>query len=467
LKKFRIWFIIGFLLLIGVGIFTLKQNHDYEASAAEISSLLSEARTKGFPTSGEEFGRKIPDSENAWIEIGPILMKRKDGKADKYAYVNEYASNLLSNGKPSDQKLIQEALDLNRADRETILAVLKSKKSLVIPRNYNEGYTMLYPDLARLKTLTNDLCLDALSHAMTKDSRGTLECLEATYILGSELMSQKDELSRLIAQSIFSIISHADLRIIEVDPSLTGMITDQAKAWAPKFEKDPFDTFEWYFLEQMATCRNFDEPVMDRMYPGFPFDKILKAPDPEVVDKDARIQPGNSIPKSPAMRRYMLSLLHQWSPVIKEIKDPATKRNSKTADSIADRVDWATDCPRPLKDLLTELLEGSVSVSGQMKFKSKIDLLFEAFRQVEYKQSHGNYADHILGSIRIDDPTEKFTVTRRGNGIQVGSGYVSDDGLAETRICIPLSAGFMSKPKEPTTMTKLRNGTLKVSGAKN
>ena len=466
LKKLRFVLIVGVLIAAGVGFLKLKHSHDYEANAAEINLLLARARAKGFATAGEVFVKKLPDAENAWIDIAPILMKHKSGDQNRYFYANEYAGTLLASGLSSDKTIIQESLDLNRSNREAILSALKSKRGFQVPRNYNEGYAMLFPDRARLKTLTNDICLDALAHAMHRDSEGTLSRMDAAYLIGSELMSHKDELSRLVALSIFSIISRADLRIVEVDPTMLGPIKDQAKSWAPKFEQDPYDVFEWYFLEQMATCRNFDEPVMDGLYPGFPLDKLIKAPDPEKIDNDARIQPGDAIPKSPAMRRYMVTLLRQWTPVINQIKDPSTKHDVDTADAMADKIDRATDCPKPLKDLLTALLEGNVSVSALFSSRTKIDLLFEALRQVEYKQTHGKYADRVLGQIRLSDPTMKFKVTKRGNGIMVGSGSINDDGLAQTRICVPVSAGLSRKVKEPTTITQLRKGTLKVNGSK-
>ena len=135
---------------------------------------------------------------------------------------------------------------------------------------------MLYPDLAQLKILANELCLDALAHAMHRDSGGTLANLEGAYVLGSELMQQKDELSRLVALAIWSIISRATQRILEVDPTMLGPVTEQTTTWASKFDQDPYDTFEWYFIEQMATCRNFDEPIMDAVYPGFPLDIVIQ-----------------------------------------------------------------------------------------------------------------------------------------------------------------------------------------------
>lgn len=449
-----------------VGILSLKKSHDYQANATEINLLLAQARSKGFATAGEDFVKKLPDADNAWIEIAPILMKQENGKRGKYIYTNEYASSLIASGQLSDETIIQESLDLNRTDREMILKALKSKRGFQIPRNYNEGYAMLYPDLARLKVLANDLCLDALSHAMYRDSAGTLSRLDAAYLLGSELMLQKDDLSRLVGLSIFSIVSRLNLRIVEVDPSMIGLIKDRAKTWAPKFEQDPFETFEWYFLEQMAMCRNFDDPILDRPRLGFPLDKIFEPADTKAFDEASRIRPSNAIPKSPAMRRYMVSLLRQWLPAIVQIQNPATKHDASTADAIAAKVDWSVDCPWPLKDLLSSLLEGTVSVSGQYSVQTKIDLLFEAIRQVEYKQTHGKYSNHVLGLIRVSDPSTKFTVTKRGNGIQIGAGPLNDEGLAQTRICIPVSAGLSMKNTEPSNISRLRNGTLKVSGKK-
>ena len=58
-----------------MGALKLKQNHDYEANETEIKALLAQARSKGFEYAGENFVKKIPDSDNAWIEIGPKLME--------------------------------------------------------------------------------------------------------------------------------------------------------------------------------------------------------------------------------------------------------------------------------------------------------------------------------------------------------------------------------------------------------
>ena len=458
------------VVLVGVLLFgglKFKQHLDFQSTGVEIQQLLTQARAKGFATDGKSFVKKLPDDQNAWIEIGPILLKKKDAKSSRMVYSIEHTAELLSNSEATDLPLIESALDLNRIDRESIYAVLKRKGHLQVPHDYNEGPMLLFPEVSRYRVLVSDICLDAASHGLRKDRAGTLKSLDHAFLIGSEMMKNKDDWSRITANLILSIIVRTELRIIEVDPSMLGPIKQQFEGWAPKYDPDPFDGIEWEFLKSLSVCRNFDNPLMDRPNPGFPLDQIIRTPTAKDAQKVYVVAPGSNIPNSTAMRKYMATLLNQWMPAIERMKNPSTEHTYQSEVSILEMVHLEQNCPGPLKDILATIDIGSAAVAEQFIVKTRIDLMKEMLRQLEFKQAHGKFSNHLLGPIRVQNATDIFSVNNRKTGIQIGGGDILEDGLHKYHLCYPLSVEFTSQATVNRIMKDLRNGTIGADGVKN
>lgn len=69
----------GIAIIIG-GAFALKGKLNYDRDGREINRLIGEYKAMGVPTNGTEYFHKIPDSENAWIELVRVFFR--DGKMD-------------------------------------------------------------------------------------------------------------------------------------------------------------------------------------------------------------------------------------------------------------------------------------------------------------------------------------------------------------------------------------------------
>ncbi len=457
-------FVAGGAILFG-GL-KFKQHLDFNANETEIRRLLTHAESRGFITNGDKFVVKRPDEQNAWIEIGQILQKRDPSKKNQPAFDNQYAGTLLNRAEISDIGLIDSAVALNKTDRERIIEVLNKKGHLQIPFNFNQGYLMLYDQMMPLRMLVNDICLMALSHGYKRDSAAAIANLEAAYLIGSELMAQRDTIPRLAGTVIYQTISKTALRIIEFDPSMIHPLKQLNEKWSPLFDEDPFDDYKWIFLEHLAACRNFDSPEMDRPVPFFPLDKFVKRPNIEDGEKANEIRPGDYLPNSYNMRKYMLTTLQQWMPIFDIVSDPKSKRDSTTNKSILDQINWETDCPPPLKTIFASLLTEK-DKDVEMPFAaSYLDLNREMFRQLEYKQAYGTFAPKLFTTIRSFHQTDKFSISPRGKGIQIGAGVLDSDGLHKVRVCFPYSGGLTAATYSKT-MSKLRDGSLKVNAPSN
>ena len=95
MKPFRIVFGIIGGSLIFLAVLAAKKQIDFSRDASEINSRLSDIRAMGYATNGDEYMRKIPDAENAWIEIGPMLV-RYEGEKVIRPFTSRHSNELLN-----------------------------------------------------------------------------------------------------------------------------------------------------------------------------------------------------------------------------------------------------------------------------------------------------------------------------------------------------------------------------------
>ncbi len=451
-------FSLGIAVIFGLSVVFVKvtDNQKFKSNSDEIGKLLAELRSKGFVADGESFVAKLPDDQNAWVEIGRIVTPLIDQKSPRGAFQNRNTIALNSFALPSDLPFFDNAYTFKKSDLDTMIIALKRKGHFQIPRNYNEGYLMEYPEMDALKVLANDIALLALAKAYRRDLVGALDTLRADYVLVAALMDLNETIPRQYAMEIFQrVISKVELRIIEFDPSTIEPVKRQFEEWEPKLDRDPFDTYKWAFLKDLAICRNFDDPIMDKPHIGYPLENLSNYPKGKAVDQYFKLQPGTHIPTSPAMRKCMVNLLHRWRVAIEFIENPKTKRTIQTNDEITKMVALERDCPKPLADRWQELYNGSIDTQ-HFRSITNIDLKHEMFRQLEYRQSKGKWSTRVLGTIREFDSSIKYTVTPYKGGIQIGGGSLNPDGQAAYRFCFPHSIGLPVNNAYLETIAKLR-----------
>ncbi len=445
----------GFFALI-FGVIKFTEGRKFASDYEEIGKLLTEAQSKGFMTDGASFAKKLPDDQNAWIEIGPIITPTIDPKAPRGAYQNRNTIALNSYALPSDLPLFDAAYAFKKADLITMISALKMKGHLQIPRNYNEGYLMEYPEMDALKVLANDIALLALAKTYRRDLVGALDTLRSVYVLVAALMDRNETIPRQYAMEIFlRVISKVEMRIIEFAPSTIEPVKRQFEVWAPKLDRDPFETYKWAFLRDLAVCRNFDDPVMDKPHIGYPLEKLSNYPKGKAVDRYFKIKPGTHIPTSREMRKCMVSMLHRWNSAIDLINDPKTKRTIQTKDKVNEMVAINRDCPKPLLDRWQEFYLKN-DLAEDFRSITNIDLKKEIFRQLEYQQSSGKWGSKVIGPIREFNSSIKYMIIPYKGGIQIGGGDLNSDGQAAYRFCFPHSIGLPLNNTSLEIITKIR-----------
>ncbi len=453
---------LGVFLILVVACGKLYEGYLFRQRQAEIDTLLRKLNSKGFVSDGDTFARSIPDSQNAWVETKPLLSKI-GGPPPAAGNRNIDSQALLSYGTKSDLGIIESVLAKDARERVTIVTALRTKQHFVIPRNFNEGYMMQYPEGDHLKTLTNEICLEGLGYLFKGDESKAENDLVAAYMLGAELMDRKEPQARALAYEIYKIISKAELRRIEFRPDLLTPIRRISTIWNPKFDRSPLEILRWAFLSDVAMCRNFDDPVMDVPH----LDGILakldnKYPKGKEFDAYYRLRPSDHKVESTAMRRCLVATLKHWDEATTLLMDPNTKASIKTLDKVTKLVRQDRQCPKPLDDRWNELYNQNLGQEGFMLL-TLIDLKEEMFRQLEYLQMNGQPAKHLLGAIREEDTSVKYAVLPLKNGIQIGGGDVGPDGLAVRRFCYPPAAGLPVNNTSLETVVRMRKraGILK------
>jgi hypothetical protein len=120
--------IFGGVALIG-GAIGIKNLVHLKRDEDAITKLIAEYKAMGIPTNGGELVTKVPDSENAWIEIGPILEEVTPNGA-KILYKSALPLELLMTCGKQDLPLLRQYLANNQTKRYAIETALKAKPKL-------------------------------------------------------------------------------------------------------------------------------------------------------------------------------------------------------------------------------------------------------------------------------------------------------------------------------------------------
>ena len=461
-KVLQFSFGVAVILALCFGVNNFTANKQFKANNDEIGRLLLAAQSVGFTADGDGFVKKLPDDQNTWVEIGRIVSPLIDPKSPQGAFQNRNTIALNSYALPSDLPLFDSAYTFKKSDLDMMIMALKRKGHFQIPRNYNEGYMMEYPEMDVLKVLANDIALAALAKAYRRDIVGALDTLRSDYVLGAALMDLNETIPRKTGMEIFKVISKVEMRLIEFDPSIIEPIKKQFEEWAPKFDRDPFDEYKWSFLKDIAICRNYDDPIMDKPHLGWPLEKLSHYPKGKEVDQYLKVKSGTNIPDSPAMRKCLLDTLRRWNSALKFINDPKTKHNIQAVDKITDLVARERDCPKPLQERWQDLAIGN-SLSEEFRGITNIDLKHEMFRQLEYRQKNGEWSKMVLGPIREYNSSIKYRIIPLKGGIQIGGGNLNSDGQAIYRFCFPHNIGLLGNNTSLEIITKIRKKMVKAT----
>ena len=456
MKPFKIALGIGAIALLVSGAFWVKGKLDYAKDERQITALIGDLHQMGVATTSEGFFHKIPDKNNAWVEIGPILLD-KGGKGGSPLFHSDLSMDFVKSCGPADIPLIQQYLANNQSKREAISAALAAKPMIQVPHDYDEGLVMLLPETMQFKVVAREFLLAAYVAGMAENTAEATKNLEIAVRLDNQMRERGEWVPALVGATIHNDIVKTCLRIVEESPNMLEPI----KAFVST--KDlfaPFDNrriLESRFLEEMATDRYFDSPALDRREPIFPFSLIIKKPESGSAFDSVKAQHSDYVPQSRNMRHYMRVRLEQWKPFLVELHKSGDKSYIPPFTSYPNDQSalWETTSEfRAImgSDATNDDRKATYRQFASLTATGKIyEILWQA---LEVKRKTGKYPAQIDSAV-LSGPDFKavdgLEYSVSPNGIIVKSMGLLDDGNPIRKVSFPLSLAM-----KPDTLKSIK-----------
>ncbi len=433
---------IGGAAILIVGVMSLKSKLDYDREVGEITKLLGEFKAMGVPTNSSEYFKKIPDSENAWVEIGPVLLDEKE-----FGYFRSgLAGELIAIANPEDLPTLKRYLAVHQRKREIIAAALAEKPQFQVDRDYDLGVNLLYPELEVLRLVIREFCLEALAAAFEGNEQIVLRDLKIAVRLTNYFIETGELLTISVSFASRIQIMNTAMRIIEKRPNLYEPIREFLEADGCFKKSPPRRVLEFQFLNEIASARYYDLQVWDKTKAPFPLSLVVvdSMPTGSQVYELGKVQHGDYVPQSKKMRTYLRKRLERWKPIFVNLMNKPMEYEPS-----ANEFFLAPPSPEGLPEPLRAFFElGSVDLDGQSlidhltKYKQYDEAYRVIWRAMDIKKRTGHYP-MSLNEIEIPmtafDRMGGITYTSSEKGIALRSVEKTSDGIPRFRVSFPRS----------------------------
>ncbi|MBS1728328.1 MAG: hypothetical protein JST51_16530 [Armatimonadetes bacterium] len=310
---------VGAIALSGFLVVRGKLQH--AANGRAIEKLVKEYKEMGVATNGEEYFHKIPDSENAWDELQPLLIKKGAPEGSSGVFEPGISLTLVRFADKADLDVLDKYLTQNKSTREAIARALEQKPKIQVSHDYNEGDMMLAPECAFFRNAAREFCVAALRAGIQGDAEEATRNLQVACDFANSCLERGDWVAQAVGTSIQHLVIQTALRVVEVAPNLYQPIRDFMMANNRFVVHDMKPFFRYEFLSQIASIRYFDSPLIDVSEPPFPLNKLTKTPTDDDIYAKAHPRPGDYLPESAADRKYLLAVMEAWKPLMREVAE--------------------------------------------------------------------------------------------------------------------------------------------------
>ena len=404
---------------------------EYDRDGLAILKLIAEYKAIGIPTNGSELVKGIPDEQNAWLDIEPLLLKRSEHGA-KILYKTDLPRNFIYSETGADLAVLNKQLAKNREIRDQIAAFLDAKPKLQVPHNYDEGYSMLLPEFAAIKPLAQEFCLDGYVKAIQGNWPDAKRKFDYANRLATNCLNRPELISTMIGLAIRKTLYQTGYRIIETNPKLESQVEQYLSSPGLNTVCDPKKILETEFIAQLMIGRNFDVSYFDRPEIPSPLNKIIKLDDREKLTQLTQVKGGDYLPNSRLLRKYLVARLRAWKPFFS--KADFSSNIDKEAEKPAN--DFFHDLPPKLSFFAQiQPFDDDVVNHGVERSLQLVDMNTAILKAINHHEKTGQFPQSLesMGlTIRKLIPTEKpiFTSTDKGVTIKAWDDSKSKDDKA-------------------------------------
>ena len=378
--------IAGFTLLVG-GAISIRNKLDYDRDGQAITKLISEYKAMGVPTNGSELVKKIPDSENAWLEIEPLILKRSEHGA-KILYKTELPRGFIFSSTEDDLNTLDIYLPQNRALRNDIAKALDAKPKIQVPHNYDEGFNMLLPEFAAIRPLAQEFCLDGYVEAMHGNWAKAKHNFDCANRIATSCIDRPELIAVMVGVGIRKVIYTTGYRIIETKSNLAPQMEEYLSSKELNTTGQPIEILKCEFLAHLTIGRNFDVPYFDRPEIPAPLNRLIKLDDRERLSRLDQVKGGDYIPDSRLLRKYLRARLEAWKPSLFEM----VRSGKHDTGNGAPANSFMRDLPPKLAFFAQmQAFEDEMITHGMERSMQQADMNLAILKAISYRAKTGAY----------------------------------------------------------------------------
>lgn len=458
--------IAGVAVLFG-GASMLRGKILHDQNGKEITKLISEYKAMKVPTNGGEFARTIPDEENAWLTVGPLLMEKTD-KGAKIIYKSGIAMELLYAGQKHDLTTLEAYLKPGEQVREAVAKAMTRKPGFMVEHDYDEGPLLLLPEFATFKSICRDYILAAFVEALKGDAKGAKENLAAANRFAVLCLKGDNLISNLVGQSIRRMMYISALRIQEeAEPQVAAEVAQFMLSKEVIQAGDIKRVIEGEFLLTLAAARNFDMPLADKAEIFYPLNLLIKPKerDASEIEKAVVIRHGDYIPNSRNMRTYLRDRLKDWQPIFTALGSYQSDQKLPDAKLFEQALDGKFKVPPILTTFIFS--PGSESVYENLgNEREYIDVNRAIWTAIQTKKKTGQYPKSLAEiniPIRQIAATETFTYKAEKGGIRIFGSRLDDNGtnpVVQLSYPVNLQRSASQITRSQEVLNKFRSGAI-------
>lgn len=421
------------------GALVVASKIQYDADGRAIERLIADYKAMGVATNGTDFFHKIPDSQNAWVDIAPLLFN-KHGFGNGPLYRVGIANDLLMAGTQADLPAMRRYLAVNQPIRDIIDKAFAAKPNLQVPHNYNEGYAMLLPEFATMKGLVKDYSLAAYVAALQGDTSAMRRNFDSAKRLTQHCETRDELIGHLLGAACMKIMANAGLRIVEAKP---GMLHEVAQYFtSPDFFHPGNDLriLEGDFMAQVVTARAFDSTLMDKKTFSGPLARLFPAPSLSELEKAGKVRQDDYMPESHTVRRFLRRRLERWKPFMTDLVGGKITPFDRP-DEFAACFDAMIDAPPQLMQVYGMTDADSILENFNIDVETNA-LIQTIFKSLEAKAKTGHYPAN-LHEIGVQIPGHVgdagFDYYFDERGVVIQSKRHNESGFPSVQIAFPVN----------------------------
>lgn len=332
--KFLSW-LVGIVALIGLLVFgfdAVRARRD----EADIRAKVALLKSHGWPTCGADMPKGSPEGENAYLLIAPHIVKNRQTVTPQEPITKNISTEGLL--EPSDADLLRRGLELDRPVLDIAAKAFRERKLFFVPRKWDEGFSMLLPDLSAFKGLNAELLGEVVQFVRAGKMAEARERLSWCHRMEKATATEPIVISVFVARSMMIQEQRCLLRLLHQGQPVLPLLKETQAEWA-SWKIDFRGILATELMTGLTTARYLDSNAFwrDQSYPW----RLLNK-DMNMGRYDLKFPVGDSIPKAGGARRKLGQALDLY---LKFDARGASVSAAEVEESIHDSEKLWTDVP--------------------------------------------------------------------------------------------------------------------------